>query len=101
MPSYARHSIGISKVSQELDTERLGWPDQDELFSPEKAARRQLVELADSRIGTPLRRQGAKLRVGVLPSSLTSDSAESPLAIVCDFQQPPTDLQLNEAHRLA
>lgn len=88
-------------MSQEFDIERLGWPDRDELFSPERAARRQLVELADSRIGTPLRRQGAKLRVGVLPSSLTSDSAESPLAIVCDFQQPPTDQQLDEAHRLA
>lgn len=88
-------------MSEEFDIERLGWPDRDELFSPERAARRQLVELADSRIGTPLRRQGAKLRVGVLPSSLTSDSAESPLAIVCDFQQSPTDQQLNEAHRLA
>ncbi|MCA9050142.1 MAG: N-6 DNA methylase [Planctomycetaceae bacterium] len=88
-------------MSQEFDTQRLGWPDRGELFAPTGGARRQLVEFADSRIGIPLRRHGAEVNVGVLPSALTSDSAESPLAIVCEFQQPPTDEQLSEAHRLA
>lgn len=88
-------------MGQNFDTRRLGWPDRREIFTPKNAARRKLVELVDSRIGVPLRREDAKIQVGILPSSLTSDTTEAPLAFVCEFQETPTDSQINEAHRLA
>jgi len=79
----------------------LGWPNPDAVFDPKIPARRVLVDLAQTKLGIPLARANADVRVGVLPSELASDKTESPLALVCEFSRQPSSEQLDLAHKLA
>jgi hypothetical protein len=88
-------------VAERVDFAELGWPERDEIFSPRSAARRVVIELLNSRLGAPLRELGADVQVGVIPTSVAAESAESPLALVCEFREQPTDEHLNQAHRIA
>lgn len=79
----------------------LGWPDRQEVFEPHSSGRRVLVDLANTKLGTPLIRAGADVKVGVLPTDLSGDKTESPLALICEFHRQPTSEQLELAHNLA
>lgn len=88
-------------MAGKLDFSELGWPDRDEVFSPDSAIRRVIVESIDARLGVPLRRQGADVQIGAIPNALVSDAAEPPLALLCEFGKPPLAAHLDLAHRLA
>jgi hypothetical protein len=80
---------------------KLGWPDRRQVFKPSGGGNRVLAELAQEKIGLPLKRQGADVQVGVLSPAPESTHTESPLAIVCEFAKRPSDDQLRFAHKLA
>jgi hypothetical protein len=80
---------------------QLGWPDRREVIKPSGGGGRVLAALAQEKIGFPLKRIDAVAEVGVLTSSPGGSSTEAPLAIVCEFQQRPSEQVLEVAHRLA
>jgi hypothetical protein len=89
-------------VNQANVYSRLGWPSRDQMMSPSGAGPRILTEVAEQKIGRPLRRRSdvTSVAVGVLVPNPSSDSSETPLAIVCEFGHSVSDSVLQEVHRL-
>jgi len=79
----------------------LGWPGRSEVFEPQASERRVVVDLAREKLGPPLTRAGADVKVGVLPADPAGNTTESPLALICEFHRQPTAEQLDLAHKLA
>lgn len=79
----------------------LGWPERRQVIKPSGGGNRVLAELAEEKIGLPLKQQGADVQVGVLSPAPETTTTESPLAIVCEFSKRPSDEQLQFAHKLA
>jgi Type I restriction-modification system methyltransferase subunit len=82
-------------------TEKLGWPDRRDVMKPSGEGNRVLAELAQEKIGLPLKREGAQVEVGILSPSPSGTDTEAPLAIVCEFSKRPSDRLYALAHRLA
>lgn len=80
---------------------RLGWPDRRQVIKPSGGGNRVLAELAQEKIGLPLKREGATVEVGVLSPSPETANTEAPLAIVCEFGKRPPEQLFELAHRLA
>src|ERR1035438_7114228 len=81
----------------------LGWPSPEQVLEPRGAGAHIYAEFAKQKIGVALHRKfnGLRVETGVLAADPTSDSTESPIAVVCQFQSGASDDVLDEAHRLA
>ena len=88
-------------MASQFDTSEFGWPERAEIFHPRSSSRRVVVDLIDTRVGNPLRKRGAEVEVGTVPTSLATEASDAPLAMVCEFKQTPTRDHLDLAHRLA
>jgi hypothetical protein len=82
--------------------QHLGWPKPDQVKSPSGGGPSHYARQVEQKIGAVLRRQCSLsgVQTGILTADPAADSAESPLAIVLQFDQPVSDDVLREAHRL-
>jgi len=81
---------------------RLGWPSEDEIFSPTPEAHRVTVELVDRKVGGTIRRVagGDRAQIGLIYANTQSESTEAPLAIVCRFPKAVPESVIRETRRL-
>jgi hypothetical protein len=80
----------------------LAWPPPEAVTNPSGGAPRVYARQVEQKIGGSLKRRfGLSVTTGVLVPDPEADSAEAPLAIVCQFSNAVSDEALREAHRLA
>ena len=82
--------------------QHLGWPKPDQVRSPSGGGPSHYARQVEQKIGAALRRRCSldRVQTGILAADPTADSAESPLAVVLQFDQTVSDDVLREAHRL-
>lgn len=82
--------------------QHLGWPKPDQVKSPSGGGPSHYARQVEQRIGAALKRRCSlnEVQTGILAADPTGDSAESPLAIILQFDQPVSDDVLRQAHRL-
>ena len=81
--------------------QNLGWPTPDQITSPKGGGPSHYAQLVCQKIGGALGRwANIEVHTGVLSANPSGDSAEAPLAVVCEFPRPVSDDVLKEAQRL-
>ena len=80
----------------------LGWPKPDLVTSPPGGGPSHYAKQISQKIGATLKRkcQLGDVQTGILVADPNADSAESPLAVVLQFNQAVSDVVLREAQRL-
>jgi type I restriction-modification system DNA methylase subunit len=89
----------------ELAHERLYWPEPSQIWHPSGSGPKVYAELASEKIGEKIKRKfpddARGLEVSVLAANPEGDGTEAPIAIVCQFSRPVSQVVIREAHRLA
>lgn len=82
--------------------QHLGWPKPDQVINPGGGGPSYYARQVEQKIGAALTRRCSlnKVQTGILAANPAADSAESPLAVVLQFDQAVSDDVLREAHRL-
>ncbi len=81
--------------------QQLGWPAREAIFSPVGPGPRVYADLAERKLGQPLRSSGIQVEVGILAADPASTTSEAPLAVVCDFPRHLSEPQLAKLLGLA
>lgn len=88
----------------EVIHEKLYWPKPNQILTPTGAGPNIFVQLANEKLGkTILRdcRDGTNVKVGILTSNPAGDETTAPIAIVCDFNKPISQVILSKTYNLA
>jgi len=80
----------------------LGWPKPDQVTSPAGGGPSHYAKQIEQKIGAALKRKCelGGVQTGILAADPNADSAESPIAVVLQFDQAVSDDVLREAQRL-
>ena len=86
-----------------LAHQKLAWPGRTNVLNPPGAGTNVYANLANRKLGGPLRRlKGVgDVQVGILCANPHGDSMHAPIAVVCEFQQKASPDVLRDAHNLA
>lgn len=89
-------------MSLKLAIEQLDWYSEDEIKNPSGAGAKFFLDLVQRKIAQTVRTEKKiDLEIGLLVNDPTSDSTQTPLAIVCEFKEAIDLETLDLTHRLA
>jgi len=83
---------------------QLGWPSPEDILQPKGTGPALYARLAQEKVGRALSRgtvASTEPRVGVLVTDSGSVATEAPLAIVCEFEHPVSEVTFQHLHTLA
>jgi len=88
----------------EITHEKLYWPSPDQVLTPTGVGPSIYAQLAQEKLGKAIEREcqdGTGVRVGILAINPEGDETEAPLAVVCVFNRPISQVTLSKTYNLA
>ena len=88
----------------EITHEKLYWPSPDQVLTPTGIGPSIYAQLAQEKLGKTIEREcqdGVGVRVGILTINPEGDETDAPLAVVCVFNRPISQVTLSKTYNLA